>query len=52
MRRVFGADRDQQRRTFMHAPLKIVGYVVVLAMASTAVYVAYIAVTYWSGISV
>ena len=36
----------------MHAPLKVVGYVVVLAMASTAVYVAYIAVTYWSGISV
>jgi hypothetical protein len=36
----------------MHGPLKLVSYVIVLLMALSVAYGAYISVTYWTGIGV
>lgn len=36
----------------MHASLKLVSYVIVLLMVVAVAYAAYIALTYWTGISV
>ncbi len=36
----------------MYTSLKVVGYVVVLAMIGTLAFAAYVALTHWSGIGV
>ena len=36
----------------MHGPLKIFSYVVVLLMAISMLYAAYISIKYWAGIGV
>lgn len=40
------------RSDALFAPVKIVSYVVLLAMLATFIYVAYISLTHWHGIAV